>query len=182
VLPLALAGPVQQSVAFVRRGQTLLSDEVTCCGFLPLRGEMAATAAPRDDRVAAWLAGSGRPSGLVLSAADLGGAGFEIWLALTANGYVRAWLPGSEAHAFGLADECGAALLLGEGKRQPIMVFAEGDRAASQLATAYRAWSRRRRAINEVQMAAYPAGEEPPLTKSVRVVRRDHFTFFVTAP
>src|SRR5256714_7964923 len=31
VLPLALAGPVQQSVAFVRRGQTLVSDEVTCC-------------------------------------------------------------------------------------------------------------------------------------------------------
>jgi protein-L-isoaspartate(D-aspartate) O-methyltransferase len=182
VLPLALAGPVQQSVAFVRRGQTLVSDEVTCCGFMPLRGEMATRRAPPDEPLAAWLAGAGRTSGYVLSASDLGGASFEIWLALTANGYVRARLPDHESPVFGLADECGAALLLGQGKRQPIVVFAEGERAASQLVDAHRAWSRRRPPVNEVQMAAFPAGEEPPLTRSARVLRREHFTFFVTAP
>src|SRR5207302_8736788 len=96
VLPLALAGPVQHSVAFVRRGRTLVSDDVTCCGFMPLRGEMAARAAPPNERLAASLASAGRPSGRVLSAAALGGVGFEIWLALTANRYVRVRLPGNE--------------------------------------------------------------------------------------
>jgi hypothetical protein len=149
---------------------------------MPLRGEMAATRAPRDERLAAWLAGPGRTSGYILSAAELGGAGFEIWLALTANGYVRARMPHQDAHAFGMADDCGAALLLGQGKRQPIIVFGEGDRAASHLVDAHRAWSRRRPAVNEVQMAAFPAAEEPPVTRSVRVLRREHFMFVVTAP
>jgi len=41
VIPLSLAGPIQFSVAFVRRGPSLVSESHSFCGFMPLRGEMA---------------------------------------------------------------------------------------------------------------------------------------------
>src|SRR5262249_42970154 len=63
VVPLALAGPIQQSVAFVRQGSALLSSALTTCGFMPLRGQMAPPPPAGDSGLEPWLQGPGQPSG-----------------------------------------------------------------------------------------------------------------------
>ena len=177
VLPLELAGPVQLCVAFVRRGPALAGSELTCCGFLPLRGEMAA-AGGQPDLEAAWLSGDGRPSGHAVPAADLR-AGFEAWLALTHNDAVRARPLADRAPAFGLRDPHGAALLMVDGEHGRVAVFGEGDSAARRLAAAHQAWSVERPPLERLRVAAYPAGGEPRLLDGLRIIRRPSFTFVV---
>src|SRR5437879_1798531 len=64
VIPLSLAGPVQFSIAFVRRGLTLVSTTLAFCGFMPLRWDMARPSGRQEqaDPAPAWLAkpGDGR--------------------------------------------------------------------------------------------------------------------------
>jgi protein-L-isoaspartate(D-aspartate) O-methyltransferase len=178
VLPLALGGPGQQCAALVRHGRSLASERLCLCGFMPLRGGMAPAPAAGDE-VAAWLATEGRPTGHLIPPPDVR-AGFEAWLGLVADGYVRTQLPSGEA-AFGLHDANGVALLPGDGESQTVLVFGDGDGAAARLALAHRAWTVGRPALDRMRIAAHPAGEEPPGGPSVRVVRRPRYTFVVTA-
>jgi protein-L-isoaspartate(D-aspartate) O-methyltransferase len=181
VLPLSLAGPLQlqQCVAFVRYGRAARSVEVTSCGFMPLRGSMAPAAPARDEQLAGWLARPGRPSGRTVPAADLR-AGFETWLAMRDDRYVRARLREEDSLTFGLRSERGAALLAGEGDELAVTVFADGDSAAERLAAAHAAWSRRRLGVERLRIEAYPDDEAgPDVGASGRVVRRSRFTFVV---
>lgn len=179
VCPLAIAGPVQESIGFVRRGRALYSDQVAGCGFVPLRGALAPPDAAPDDRLRVWLQEPGRPSGATVPAADLR-AGFEVWLALTDNGYVRAWPPGSDAAAFGLQDRGGAALAVAAGREHVVTRYGAGEEAERRLIAAHREWAASRPQVDQLVFAAYPAGEEPPLGRRGRVVRRERFTFVVT--
>lgn len=181
VLPLALAGPVQQSVAFGRRGRALVSDAVTSCGFMPLRGRMAPPEPRLDRQLASWLGEPGRWTGQQLPTADLR-AGFETWLALTDESYVRTFVPSLETQAFGLRDGGGLALVASAGDRAEVTVFGDGERAASELVEAHRRWSLGRPQVEELRVAAYPTGEEPPAVDGQRVVARRHFTFVVSRP
>lgn len=179
VCPLAIAGPVQESIAFVRRGRGLYSDRVAACGFVPLRGALRPPAAPPDDRVRAWLDEPARPTGTAIPAADLR-AGFEIWLALTENGYVRTWPPGSESATFGVRDEDGMALAITAGRDHVVTRYGHGEEAERRLIAAHHAWAASRPQLDQLVFAAYPAGEEPTTDAGVRVVRRERFTFVVT--
>lgn len=177
VLPLELAGPVQLCVAFTRRGPILTGSELTCCGFLPLRGEMAA-AGGQPSLEAPWLSGEGRPSGHLVPHADLR-AGFEAWLSLTRNDAVRARPLADRPLAFGLRDPRGAALVIVDGEHGRVAVFGDGDAAARRLAAAHQAWSAERPTLERLRVAAYPAGEEPRLPDSTRIVQRPSFTFVI---
>jgi protein-L-isoaspartate(D-aspartate) O-methyltransferase len=180
VLPLALAGPGQMCVALVRRGALLASSGLCPCGFMPLRGEAAPAPPAADGQLAGWLAGPGRAAGQTVRGSDLR-AGFELWLALTDDGYVSARLPGGEVTAFGLRDGHGAALVTGDGDHRPVVAFGDGDAAATRLGLAERAWARHQPALDRLRVAAYPRGEEPALERGGRVLRRPCFTFTVEA-
>jgi protein-L-isoaspartate(D-aspartate) O-methyltransferase len=179
VCPLALAGPVQESIAFVRRGRALYSDNVAACGFVPLQGPLAPPPATLDDQLRAWLEEPGRPTGATVPAADLR-AGFESWLALTENGYVRLWPRGAESAAFGLRDERGVALAVAADRDHVVARYGDGEDAERRLITAHRSWTATRPQMDQLVFAAYPAGEEPLLDSGVRILRRERFTFVVT--
>lgn len=172
VVPVALAGPVQLSVAFMRRGAALFSTEVTCCGFMPLRGQMAPAAAPAVPSPEPWLEQAGRQFGYSLPAGDLW-AGFESWLALTHNDYVR------RERGFGLGSQHGAALVLGEGEERVVGVFGEGNAAAEALAAEHRDWARTRPLADRLVVEAHPSSMEIPEDGPARILPRPHFTFVV---
>jgi protein-L-isoaspartate(D-aspartate) O-methyltransferase len=184
VVPLSLlGGPVQLCLALVRRGRALLSRSVTACGFLPLRGDLGRrrheeAAAPGPE--AAARLGPREAAGEV-PAADLRG-GFETWLALSEPGYVRARPRAQDPEMPGLRDEGGLALLEGDGKRLSVVVYGDGGGAARRLLAAHEAWARRRPPLQEVRVAAYPAGEAPPAGPSQRTIWRPNFTFLLTPP
>jgi len=181
VVPLALAGPIQQSVAFIRRGPCLVSSELTTCGFMPLRGQMAPPSPTADSGHEPWLQGPGQPSGYELPAADLR-AGFESWLALTQNEYFRPRLSAEDAPVFGLRAAAGAALVVPQDDDYPVLIFGEGGGAADTLAGAHRAWAQDRPQVDELRIEAHPVGGEAPLDANTRTVWRSHFRFLVTTP
>ncbi len=179
VVPLALAGPGQQCVAFVRRGRVLDSEALCPCGFMPLRGGAAPASPPADRELATWLAETGRPAGHAIDAADLR-AGFELWLALTEDGYVAAGGERDDPRGFGLRDAAGVALVGSDGgAERPVVVHGHGEAAAARLARAHRAWARRRPSLERIRVAAVPVGVEPGPGEGGRTLRRPRFTFVV---
>ena len=179
VAPLALAGPVQQSVAFVRRGRALESREISCCGFMPLRGQMAPPPPVDDARGEPWLQDTGRPSDYMLPADDVR-AGFESWLALTEEAYVRPRLRPDDAPVFGLRGAGGAALLLAEDDAFRIMVFGEGAAAGEALARVHRDWAPARPQVDRLHIEAHPHDANGSREAGTRTVARPNFTFVVT--
>jgi protein-L-isoaspartate(D-aspartate) O-methyltransferase len=182
VTPLALAGPLQLCVAFVKHGRTMSSESLSACGFLPLRGEMAfqgpsGAAAPQERA----LALPGRPTWASVSPADVRG-GFEVWLALTEPGYVRMRLSKDDPPVFGVADEQGAALAVPE--RDGFWIYAYGDAEgpSARLTAAHQRWIVRRPKLQDLELAVFPAGDEPVAEPDQLVFRRLHFTFVVTQP
>jgi protein-L-isoaspartate(D-aspartate) O-methyltransferase len=182
VAPLAvLDGPVQLSVAFARRAGTLVSDSVTGCGFLPLRGEMARPLPARDASLDELLRAPARRFGATVPAADLR-SGFEVWLAVVEPGYVRVRPERGEAETAGVRGEGGLALLEGGGHRLEVIVRGEGGPAARRLLAAHWAWARRRPPIQSLRLTAYPTPEAPAPGPGRRSIRRPNFTFLVTPP
>jgi len=180
VLPLTLAGPGQLCAAFVRRERWLTASELCQCGFLPLRGEMAPGQAPADEELARWLGAGGRPTGHTVPTADLR-AGFEMWLALTARGYVRVRPAAEEPTTFGLRDELGLGLVLAEEGANRVVAFGEGEAAARLLVEAHAAWAWERPSLDRLRVVALPSAEAPPTQPGVRIVRRPRFTFVVSS-
>ena len=181
VLPLVLAGPTQLSVALEKRGASLVGRSAAWCGFMPLRGEMAVEADPSEppDQVGGWACGPSAPAGVELTPADLR-AGFESWLALTQEGYVRLRPHDGDGPLFGLADDRGAALVAAAAGSYPVELYGEAEAAAARLAAAHREWTRRRPRIEQLRLAAFPSGGEPPAGAGGRLFRRERFTFAVS--
>ncbi len=177
VVPLTLAGPGQLCAAFVRRGRSLASSALCQCGFLPLRGDMASGPAPVEEDLARWLGEDGRPTGHVVPLGDLRG-GFDTWLGLTEDGYVRVRTMADEAVTFGLRDDQGVAVVVGDDGDHQVLAFGDGEAAGARLAAAHSAWARERPSLDRLRIVAFPRGEEQPL-RAVRVVRRPRFTFVV---
>ncbi len=178
VLPLALAGPVQHSVAFVRHGTRLISKEVTSCGFMPLRGQMAPppVGAHSDDEL--WLQETGRATGYTLPAGDLR-AGFESWLALTQNAYIRPRIRADEPPVFGLGDSRGAALIVPDDDDFAIQMFGKADCAAAALSEAHRSWATARPQVDQLRIEAHALADDIAADANTRMVRRPCFTFLV---
>jgi protein-L-isoaspartate(D-aspartate) O-methyltransferase len=185
VVPLSLAGPLQLSVSFVRRGPTFVSESLAFCGFMPLRGEMARP--PRvpgqGDLAPAWLADpdSGRPRGFGVTGGDAG-TGFEAWLAMTDPGYVRLSRNPEDPAVFGLQDGVvGAALLEWVGSRLELRTYGEGHELAIRLVVAHRRWLRDRPSLQGFRVTAMPSSQAPSgPVEGVRLIRRPRFTFLVT--
>jgi protein-L-isoaspartate(D-aspartate) O-methyltransferase len=194
VLPLGLGGIAQLSVTFTRRGRRLISSDLSPCGFMTLRGEMAPAEPTPWERALGfddWLREPGRATSHVVPAADLG-AGFETWLCVTQDGSVRARPRPDAAAALGLEDRSGLALLVGQGDELAVTVFAHGERAAERLAAAHREWSAARPDLARLQVEAVPTAEldlrhqpgaaarqDGPASGSARVVARPRFSFLV---
>jgi protein-L-isoaspartate(D-aspartate) O-methyltransferase len=181
VVPLALAGPTQLCVAFVRHGGSVLSDGLSCCGFLPLRGEMAPGETEEPAEGTGGLDLPGRPTWISLPAADVS-AGFKAWLALSREGYVQHRLHPEAPVVFGLRDQRGAALAVPERDALWIYAFGDGRQAAHQLLTAHRDWASRRPQLEQLEVAAHPSSQDPPPADGQLVFRRPRFTFLVSEP
>jgi protein-L-isoaspartate(D-aspartate) O-methyltransferase len=185
VLPLSLAGPIQFSVAFVRRGPTLVSESLSFCGFMPLRGEMArpARGPGQGDLAPAWLADpdAGRSCGFEVPAGDAR-AGFEAWLAMTEPGYVRLSRNPEDPAVFGLQDGVrGAALMEWDGSNLELRTYGNGEEVARRLAGAHRRWLRDRPSVHAFQIMAMPSRETPPHpADGVLQIRRPRFSFFIS--
>jgi protein-L-isoaspartate(D-aspartate) O-methyltransferase len=177
VLPLGVGEGAQVCTVFVRRGRTLTGSPLSGCGFVPLRGEMAAPQAPSSGQEPATSPGPGRPTGRHVAGRPW--HGFAMWLAVTEAGAVRARPRPEDPPAIGLRDERGLALLVGEDDDYEVTVFGDGDAAAERLLRAFGRWQRRQPRLDRLRLDAYPAGEEPPGLDGLRVLRRDHFTFVV---
>jgi protein-L-isoaspartate(D-aspartate) O-methyltransferase len=175
VLPLTVGEAAQVCTAFVRQGRRLRSGQLGGCGFLPLRGALA-EGAPATAVLP--VGGRGRPSGPRITGLRLWD-GFATWLALTHDGALRARVSAEDPPAFGLRDERGLALLVGEGDDYEIHVFGDGDGAAGRLRGAHERWVRERPRLDRLRIDAYPAGEGPPAPDGLRVLRRPRFTFVV---
>jgi protein-L-isoaspartate(D-aspartate) O-methyltransferase len=184
VIPLSLAGPIQLSVAFVRRGSRLVSESLSFCGFMPLRGEMARPVrTPGEGEPApAWLAdpGAGLWCGFDIPGSDAR-AGFEAWLAMTDEGYVRLSRNPEDPAVFGLKDGArGAAILEWKGSMLELRSYGEGERPARRLVAAHRRWLRERPSVQAFRVTAVPTSQTPAAPEGLRVVRRPRFTFFVS--
>jgi protein-L-isoaspartate(D-aspartate) O-methyltransferase len=181
VLPLILAGPMQLSVALEKRDGLLTSNSVAWCGFMPLRGEMAVGGDPSEapERPPGGLGGPASPAGVEVPAADLR-AGFESWLALTHEDYVRLHPRAEEPPVFGLADDRGAALVVAADGRYGVQLHGEASAAFARLAAAHREWARRRPRAERLRVAAFPSGSDPPEGVGGRLLRRERFTFAVS--
>ena len=179
VLPLGLAGPSQQCVALVRHGRSLSGGQLCPCGFMPLRGGMAPAPAGAEGALADWLAAGGRPTGDLVPLTDIR-AGFEAWLALTADAYVRARPSPDEPPAFGICDPHGCALAIGDGSQHSVVAFGDGAAAAAELVRAHRAWASERPALDRLRIDARPTGAEPGVRPGVRTVRRPRYTFVIS--
>ena len=181
VLPLILVGPTQLSVALEKRDRFLASRSVAWCGFMPLRGAMAAGADPSEapERLPGWLAGPGSPADVEVPAADLR-AGFESWLALTHEDYVRLRPRAEDPPVFGLADDGGAALVVAYDGGYAVRLYGEASAPAARLAAARREWARRRPRADKLRVAAFPSEGDRPAGVAGRLVRRERFTFAVS--
>jgi protein-L-isoaspartate(D-aspartate) O-methyltransferase len=185
VIPLSLAGPIQYSAAFVRRGPALVSESLSFCGFMPLRGEMArpARAPGQGEPTPAWLADpdAGRSCGFDIPSGDARG-GFEVWLAMTEPGYVRLSRNPEDPAVFGLQDDMrGAALMEWEGSKLELRTYGDGLEVARRLITAHRRWLRDRPSVQAFQVAAMPSSEAPSSSaEGLLMIRRPRFTFFVS--
>ena len=185
VVPLSLAGPVQLSVSFHRRGRTLVSESLSFCGFMPLRGEMARPVRipGQGEHAPAWLADpdAGRPCGFAVMGGDAG-TGFEAWLAMTDPDYARLRRNPEDPAVFGLQDDGrGAALLEWAGSRLELRTYGQGQELARRLVAAHRRWRRDRPSLHAFRVTAMPSSEAPPgPVEGVRLVRRPRFTFLVT--
>lgn len=183
VVPLWLAGPIQLSTGFSRRGRTLVSDSVSWCGFMPLRGDLS------------WPAGEGERhpellETLRLPALDGGAdipssdarAGFEMWLALTDPDYVRLSPRSEEPSVFGIGGPGGVAVLEGGGGRLHLTMYGDAEASARRLMWAHREWARRRPSVENLNIRAVPtAGGAEPEGAGL-VIRRPNFTFRVSPP
>jgi protein-L-isoaspartate(D-aspartate) O-methyltransferase len=169
VLPLALAGPSHLCVAFVKRGRALVSESLSSCGFLPLRGEMAFDMQQAEP--AATLSLPGRPTWI-----------FKTWLALTSPGFVQHRLHPETPLVFGLRGGGGTALAVPEHDALWIYAFGDGQEAADQLLEAHRDWTLSRPDPDQFKIAAFPKGEEPPPEPRQLVFSRERFSFLVTRP
>ena len=183
VVPLQLAGPLQLSVGFRRKPDRLISDTVTYCGFMPLRGEAHfSPGGARQDDVEALLRQPAEPSGVVLPGRDLR-AGFETWFALTHPGYVMVRPDPSEPGTFGLRDEGGLAVVGPGGDRSEVLLHGRGGKAAEELARAHADWRERQPRIQDLRVTAYPraAGVDPDVPEGpdggTRTFRRRSSTF-----
>jgi hypothetical protein len=145
---------------------------------MPLRGGAAPASPPADRELATWLEETGRPAGHAVGAADLR-AGFELWLALTEDGYVTTGGGRDDPRAFGLRDTAGVALVACDGAERPVVVHGHGEAAAARLVRAHRAWARRRPSLERIRVAAVPGGAEPGRGEGGRTLRRPRFTFVV---
>jgi protein-L-isoaspartate(D-aspartate) O-methyltransferase len=179
VVPLALAGPSHFCVAFVKRGRVLVSDSLSCCGFLPMRGEMAFELQLKEPDGTLPL--PGRPTWISLPTADVP-AGFKIWLALTRPGFVQHRLHPEAPLVFGLRDERGAALAVPERDALWIYAFGEGREAADRLLAAHREWALSRPNPEQFTVEAFPTGEEPAPQAGQLLFARPRFTFVVARP
>ena len=184
VIPLSLAGPIQFSVGFVRLGPALVSESLSFCGFMPLRGEMARPGRGPDngDPAPAWLADpdSGRWCGFEVPAGDAR-AGFETWLAMTEPGYVRLSRNPEDPAVFGLQDDGrGAALLEWEGSRLELRMYGDGEEVARRLIAAHRRWLRDRPSVQVFRITATPSSEAPAASLEGVLIRRPRFTFLVS--
>jgi protein-L-isoaspartate(D-aspartate) O-methyltransferase len=176
VLPLDVGAGIQVCTALVRRGRALEGGELSPCGFMPLRGGMAAPAPGPPGQLPEGISGPGRPTGQRVAGLHLWD-GFATWLGITQAGAVRARPRPEDPPGFGLRDEHGLALLVGEGNDYEIVVFGDGDAAAERLREAHRAWERGHPQPDRLRVDAYPAGEEPAGLAGVRVLLRRRFTF-----
>jgi protein-L-isoaspartate(D-aspartate) O-methyltransferase len=179
VVPLALAGPSHLCVAFVKRGRVLVSESLSCCGFLPMRGEMAFDLQFAEPEGTLPL--PGRPTWISLPAADMS-AGFKTWLALTGPGFVQHRLHPEAPLVFGLRDERGTALAVPERDALWIYAFGEGREAAGRLLAAHREWALSRPNPERFTVAAFATGEEPAPQAGQMLFARPQFTFLVTRP
>ena len=158
VVPLQLAGPLQLSVGFRREPDRLVSDTVTYCGFMPLRGEAHfSPGGTRQGDVEAVLREPAEPSGVVLPGRDLR-AGFETWFALTHPGYVMVRPDPSEPGTFGLRGEGGVAVVGPGGDRSEVLLHGDGSDAAEELGRAHAEWRDRQPRIQDVRITAFPRG------------------------
>jgi hypothetical protein len=105
-----------------------------------------------------------------------------VWLALTEPGYVRMRLSKDDPPVFGVADEQGAALAVPE--RDGFWIYAYGDAEgpSARLTAAHQRWTVRRPKLQDLELAVFPAGDEPVAEPDQLVFRRLHFTFVVTQP
>ena len=159
VVPLQLAGPLQLSVGFRREPDRLVSDTVTYCGFMPLRGEGHFNpGGPRQGDLEAVLREPAESSGVVLPGRDLR-AGFETWFALTHPGYVMVRPDPSEPGTFGLRGEGGVAVVGPGGDRSEVLLHGDGRDAAAELSRAHAEWRERQPRIQDLRITAYPRGE-----------------------
>jgi protein-L-isoaspartate(D-aspartate) O-methyltransferase len=182
VAPLALAGPMQLCVAFVKGGGAFVSQSLSGCGFLPLRGEMAFESSSEPAESAqAPLALPGRPTWQSIPPADVRG-GFEVWLGLAEPGYIRLRLRPEDPPVFGLAEERGVALVVPERDGLWIYAYGEAEAAAARLTAAHRSWAERRPKPQDLRIVAVPAGQEAPPDHGQLVLRRPRFDFLVTQP
>jgi protein-L-isoaspartate(D-aspartate) O-methyltransferase len=181
VVPLWLAGPFQLSAGFVRWGRGFVSESLSWCGFMPLRGELAWPAAKRDLKpdLSEMLARPGRDYAADIPSSDAR-AGFEMWLALTDPGYVRLSPRPEEPSVFGLADEGGAALLEGDAGRLGVTVYGEAEETARRLLWAHSRWARTRPSIEDFVIEARPNEEPAEADARGLLIRRTNFTFRVT--
>jgi protein-L-isoaspartate(D-aspartate) O-methyltransferase len=159
VVPLQLAGPLQLSVGFRREPDRLVSDTVTYCGFMPLRGEahFEPGGAQPEDGLRALLAQPPVASGVVLPGRDLR-AGFETWFALTHPGYVMVRPDPSEPGTFGLRGDRGLAVVGPGGDQAEVLLHGDGADAAAELVRAHAEWRERQPGIQNLHVTAYPAG------------------------
>jgi protein-L-isoaspartate(D-aspartate) O-methyltransferase len=178
VLPLDVGEGIQVCTALVRRGRALEGGDLAGCGFMPLRGGMAPPQPALAGRLPDGISGPGRPTGHRVGGPHLWD-GFATWLGITQAGAVRARPRPEDPPAFGLRDERGLALLVGDGPDYEITIFGDGDAAAERLRQAHRAWEQGRPRPDRLRLDAYPAGEEPAGLAGVRILHRRRFTFVV---
>jgi protein-L-isoaspartate(D-aspartate) O-methyltransferase len=182
VAPLALAGPMQLCTAFVKEGRALISESLSGCGFLPLRGEMAfESASDPAESARDSLALPGRPTWQSIPPADVRG-GFEVWLGLAERGYIRLRLRPEDPPVFGLAEGGGVALVVPE--RDGLWIYAYGDAeaATTRLTAAHRQWAERRPKPQDLRIVARPVGQGAPANPGQLVFHRPRFDFQVSQP
>ena len=78
----------------------------------------------------------------------------------------------------GAAESSGAKLVFADN----LYAYGPADEATARLIEAHQRWAVRRPRPRDLQLSAYPAGEEPAVESDQLVVRRPHFTFLVTQP
>ncbi len=175
VLPLALAGPSHLALAFTHGPGCLVAVGAAPCGFMPLRGELAASLPP------AAALGPGQDTGRRLPGA-LRGTTFESWLALSEPGYFRAGEPDGGTE-FGLLDGAGAAVLRETGGGLGLWRHGTGDGAGGRLLAALHRWQASPPGYDRLRVTARPTGAPPPSPPPAgEVFVRPQFSFEIEWP